>query len=93
MAKTAVARTSDLDPIDRLEDKVKLLVNLVTQLRTEQAEAAGEHARLAQEIQSLRARIADAEGTGHELAALRDERNVIRERVTEMLHQIEHLSL
>jgi sugar lactone lactonase YvrE len=30
MVKSAVARTVDLDPIDRLEDKVKLLVGLVT---------------------------------------------------------------
>ncbi len=93
MAKTALARTTDLDPIDRLEDKVKLLVGMVTQLRSEQAQAAEEHTRLRQEIQTLRGRLADAEGAGSELAALRDERNVIRDRVTEMLHQIEHLSL
>jgi hypothetical protein len=30
MVKSAVARTVDLDPIDRLEDKVKLLVGIVT---------------------------------------------------------------
>ena len=33
MVKQAVARTVDLDPIDRLEDKVRLLVDLVTEMR------------------------------------------------------------
>ena len=42
MAKQAVARAIDLDPIDRLEDKIKLLVNVVTGLRADQAKAAEE---------------------------------------------------
>lgn len=93
MVKQAVARTVDLDPIDRLEDKVKLLVSVVTQLRDEQARSATERARLEQEIETLRERLASAEGVGSELEALRDERDIIRTRVTEMLHQLEHLSL
>lgn len=93
MVKQAVARTVDLDPIDRLEDKVKLLVSVVTQLRDEQARSAHDRARLEQEISHLRERLASAEGVGSELAALRDERDVIRTRVTEMLQQLEHLSL
>jgi len=91
MAKQAVARTSDLDPIDRLEDKIRLLVNMVTQLRAEQAQAAEDNARLSGEIDSLRARLSDAEGTNAELVALRDERDVIRSRVVEMLSQLEAL--
>jgi len=87
--KQAVARTVDLEPIDRLEEKIKLLVNMVTRLREEQARAADERARLSQEIDTLRARLADAEETSVELVALRDERNVIRERVAEMLSQLE----
>jgi regulator of replication initiation timing len=87
--KQAVARTVDLEPIDRLEEKIKLLVNMVTRLREDQARAADERARLSQEIDTLRARLADAEETNVELAALRDERNVIRERVAEMLSQLE----
>ena len=91
MAKQAVARTVDLEPIDRLEEKVKLLVGMVTPLRAEQAKAADENARLIQEIDALRARLADAEGTSVELTALRDERDVIRSRVAEMLQQLEAL--
>ena len=49
MAKqVAVARTTDLDPIDRLEEKIKLLVDVIGQLRAEQAKSADERARLMQ---------------------------------------------
>lgn len=90
MAKQAVAaRTVDLEPIDRLEEKVKRLVDMLTHLRTEQAKAMDENARLAGEIESLRARLADAESVSAELATLRDERDVIRTRVADMLAQLE----
>jgi regulator of replication initiation timing len=91
MAKQALARTIDLDPIDRLEEKVKLLVNVVTRLRTEQAKAAEDNARLTQEIEALRARLADVQGVNNELDALRDEREAIRQRVAEMLSHLEAL--
>ena len=91
MAKQAVARTVDLEPIDRLEEKIKLLVGMVSRLREEQAKAADDQARLTQEIETLRARLAAAEGTNTELVALREERDVIRERVAEMLSQLESL--
>jgi hypothetical protein len=91
MAKQAVARTVDLEPIDRLEEKIKLLVGMVTRLREEQARAADDQARLTQEIESLRARLAAAEGTNAELVAMREERDVIRERVAEMLSQLESI--
>jgi len=93
MVKPAVARTVDLDPIDRLEDKVRLLVELVTELRSEQTRAADENARLQNEVGSLQARLADVEGATSEAAALRDERDIVRTRVADMLRQIEHLSL
>ncbi len=93
MSKQALARTVDVDPIDRLEDKVKLLVGLVTQLREEQTKAADENARLSAELTALRAQLAEAEGTSTELAVLRDERDLIRTRVSDMLQQLEHLSL
>lgn len=90
MAKQAtVTRTVDLEPIDRLEEKVKRLVTLVASLREQQGRADDENARLTQEIDTLRARLAEAEGTNAELSALRDERDVIRTRVAEMLQQLE----
>ena len=90
MAKqaTAVART-ELEPIDRLEEKVKLLVGVVAQLRNDHARATDENARLMREIDSLRARLAESEATESELSALRDEREIIRSRVSEMLEQLD----
>ncbi len=90
--KSAVARTVDLDPIDRLEDKVKLLVGLVTQLRAEQARSAEENARLSQEVDALRGRLTDMDGATSELAVLRDERELVRSRVSDMLRQLDHLN-
>jgi hypothetical protein len=45
------------------------------------------------ELDAARGRIADAEGAGAELTALREERDLIRSRVGEMLQQIESLNL
>ena len=89
MAKQAVARAIDLDPIDRLEEKIKLLVNVVTELRADQERAAEENGRLRHEIDALRGRLADAQGVGVELDALREEREAVRQRVAEMLSHLE----
>jgi len=91
MAKQAVAHAVDLEPIDRLEEKVTRLVTMIAELRTAQARAQEENVRLGQEIEALRARLADADATSTELLALRDERDVIRSRVSEMLQQLEAL--
>jgi regulator of replication initiation timing len=91
MAKQATARTADVDPIDRLEEKITLLVQLVTRLRGEQAQAAEDYARLTQEIDTLRERLGSAQGAEEELDALRGERDAIRGRVAEMLSQLESI--
>lgn len=94
MAKSAVAtRPIDLEPIDRLEEKVKLLVGMIDRLRAESARAADENARLTRELEATRAHLADAETAHTEVTALRDERDLIRSRVGEMLQQIEALNL
>ncbi len=93
MAKVAVARGVDLEPIDRLEEKVRMLVGMIDRLRDENAKAAEDNARLAREVDAMRSRLAEAEGTGVELSALREERELIRTRVSEMLEQIETLNL
>ena len=92
MAKTAT-RSTDLEPIDRLEEKVKLLVSLVERLKLETARAAEENQRLAHEMDAMRSRLALSEGVAAELTTLKDERDVIRTRVTDMLEQLEALSL
>ena len=93
MSKQALAREVDLEPIDRLEEKIKLLVGMITRLRSEQARVSEENVRLSQEIGMLRAQLADSEGTNAEMTMLRDEREIIRSRVHDMLEQLEHLSL
>jgi regulator of replication initiation timing len=92
LAKVAV-RGVDLEPIDRLEEKVKLLVGVIDRLRAEQARASDETARLTRELDAMKTRLAEAENTSTELTALREERDLIRARVGEMLTQIESLNL
>ena len=91
MAKQAVATRTDLDPIDRLEEKVKLLVSVVTQLRREHAKAVDDNSRLLRELDNMRARLDETEVSGTELTALRDERDLVRARVAEMLEQLESI--
>jgi len=93
MANQATARTSAPEPIDRLEDKIKLLIGVVTELRAEQAKSAAEQARLTGEIDDLRARLSEADGASDELTTLRQERDLIRGRVSDMLEQIEGLNV
>ena len=93
MAKVAVARGVDLEPIDRLEEKVRMLVGMIDRLRADNAKASDENARLAREMDGLRTRLVEAEGSGAELNVLREERDLIRSRVGEMLEQIETLNL
>ncbi|HEY7792072.1 MAG TPA: cell division protein ZapB [Vicinamibacterales bacterium] len=93
MAMKAVTREVGVEPIDRLEEKVKLLVAMMGRMREEQARATEENLRLAREIESLRSRLADSEAVRAELSSLREERDVVRGRVSEMLEELEALSL
>ena len=93
MSRTATARSVDLEPIDRLEEKVKMLVAMIGRLKTDQARASEEIARLSRDLESARARIADSEAGLAEVATLRSERESIRGRVSDMLEQLEGLSL
>ncbi len=92
MAKTAT-RSVELEPIDRLEEKLKRLVGMVDGMRAEQARAAEENQRLSRELESMRGRLAASETLSSELSMLKEERDVIRTRVGEMLDQLEALNL
>ena len=92
MATKTAVRGAELD-FDRLEEKVKRLVAMVERMKGEQARAAEENQRLKAEIDSLRSRVASGETLSTEIAALRDEREVIRGRVSDMLTQLEALNL
>jgi regulator of replication initiation timing len=94
MAKVATAaRATELDAIDRLEEKIRLLISVVERMKNEQTRAADENIRLMREVEALRARVNEAEGMGAEVASLREEREAIRGRVSDMLQQIEALNL
>lgn len=92
MVKTAT-RSIELEPIDRLEEKVRALVTMVDRMKADQARAAEENQQLARELDGVRARLASTEPLMTELSALKEERDVIRTRVTEMLDQLEALNL
>jgi regulator of replication initiation timing len=94
MAKAAVAGDAlGFEAIDRLEEKLKLLVGVIDRLRMDNARSADENARLRADLEAARARLNEAEGTNAELTALRDERQQIRLRVEDMLKQIEALKI
>jgi regulator of replication initiation timing len=108
MAKAAVATPStELDSIDRLEEKVKALVGLLERMKSDTARlndenirlkadisrANEENTRMRADLDGAKSRLGDAEGTRAELTALRDEREQIRARVADMLTQIEALNL
>ena len=92
MAKPA-ASSIELEPIDRLEEKVKRLIGVVERMKSEQARAAEENQRLSRELESMRARIAATDSVATELSALKQEREIIRTRVGDMLEQLEALNL
>ncbi len=93
MAKTVAARSVELEPIDRLEEKIKLLVAMVDRLKADQARAAEDNQRLARELDAMRAKLAASDGALSELTTLKEERDVIRHRVSDMLDQLEALNL
>ena len=93
MAKTATRSGVELEPIDRLEEKLRRLVAMVERMKSEQARAAEENQRLTRELDAMRARLSATESISTELASLRQERDVIRARVGEMLDELEALNL
>src|SRR5438105_1572291 len=48
MPKTATSSV-EIEPLDRLEEKVKLLVNMIDRMKSEQARVADENQRLTRE--------------------------------------------
>ncbi len=91
MTKTSVSL--ELESIERLAGKVKSMVALLERSRVEQARTAEDNRRLVSEVDALKARLSEAEGADAEVTMLRSERDQIRTRVSEMLEQLEALSL
>ena len=87
------ASSVSLEPIDRLADKIQSLIGLLERTRAELTRTAEDNVRLSGEVDALRTQLATAEGQGAQAQSLRTERDQIRARVTDMLEQLEGLSL
>jgi len=87
------ASSVSLEPIDRLADKVQSLIGVLERTRAELTRTAEDNVRLSGEVDALRTQLATAEGQGAQAQSLRTERDQIRARVTDMLEQLEGLSL
>ena len=83
----------EIQPIDRLEEKVRQMVGVIDALRAEKSRVSEEAARLQQEVNALKARLADGATAVAELSSLREERDLIRDRVSQMISQIDKLNL
>lgn len=91
MSRTAVV--TDVQPIDRLEEKVRQLVGVIDGLRAERGKAADEIVRLTRELEAARGKVAESSTLSTELSTLREERDAIRTRVAQMITEIDKLNL
>lgn len=82
-----------VEPFDRLEEKIKLLVSTIARLKGEHTRLSEENGRLQRELTALTERLTAAEQTGTEMVALREERDLIRTRVGEILAELDTLKL
>ncbi len=89
MAKTMAG----VEPFDRLEEKIKLLVSTISRLKGEHTRLTEENGKLQRELTALQERVAQAESTGSEVSALKEERDLIRARVGEILAELDTLKL
>jgi len=83
----------DLVPMDRLEEKVNLLVAMLGRLREEQARLAEENSQLGRALEAARARLAEVDSAAAEIETLKEEREHVRARVAQMLDELEALNL
>ncbi len=90
MAKTMAAGT---EPLDRLEEKIKLLVSTIARLKGEHTRLTEDNGRLQRELTAVQERLGQAEQAGTEISALREERDLVRTRVGEILAELDTLKL
>ena len=83
----------NIEQIERLADKVKDLIGLLEDSRSELSQTIEVNERLQLEVKSLRANLANAQSTSSEVPTLLAEREQIRERVQDMLKQLEAVNI
>lgn len=83
----------DLGVVDRLDEKIRLLISAVERSRGEVQRLRADNERLTREVDTLSRQLTEAEGVSAELRAMREERDQVRARVAEMLGQLDALQL
>ena len=83
----------DVEPIERLSQKVKSLIAVLERTRTELTQTVEDNLRLSREVEHLKTQLAQAERTGADATTLREEREQVRARVSEMLEQLEAINV
>ena len=91
MSTTVTA--ADLGVVERLDEKIRQLIALVEKSRSEASRLRTDNDRLTREADALRAQLTDAEGVAVELQSMRDERDQVRARVSDMLAQLDALQM
>ena len=87
------AHAIDIEPIDRLAEKVKNLIAVLERTRSELSQTVEDNLRLSREVEHLKSQLAKAQTAGADLPALLDERRQVRARVTQILEQLEGLNV
>jgi regulator of replication initiation timing len=83
----------DLATVDRLAQKVTGLVQMLEQTRQELAETRANNERLGAELDALQERLTLSQTDAAEMETLREEREQVRARVSDMLDQLEAFDL
>jgi len=85
--------TIEVEPIERLAQKVRGLIAVLERTRSELTQTTEDNLGLSREVEELRDQLATAETSSADLANLRQEREQIRTQVTDMLEQLESISV
>ena len=82
-----------LKSIERLVDKVKELIAVLENTRLELSQTGEKNTHLKKEVEQLKETLSGAEDTVTEVNKLLAEREAIRDRVGQMLQQLDEISV
>ncbi len=83
----------NLGVVETIEEKIRLLITAVERNRTEVTKLRADNERLGKEVDGLKAQLTDAAGVAVELQTMREERDQVRGRVSQMLAALDQLQL